>query len=395
MSGDSYTEVTSQSWFSRLGNAFKGIVAGIILIAIAFFLLFWNEGRAVKRYQTLKEGGGVVVSVSADTVDAANQGKLVHLTGKAETGEILEDSVFGISASAIKLKRNAEMYQWQQESKSEERKKLGGGTETVTTYSYNKVWSPDLISSGSFKESEGHQNPGQMPFQSEEQVAGHVTVGAFTLSPSLVGKINAYTPVTLSSEYVLPESLKDKAQLSSTTVYVGQDPANPRIGDVRVSFQEVRPMDISLVSSQVNDTFEPYHAKTGGSIELLQIGTHSAEGMFQQAQKSNTIMTWVLRVVGLALMFTGFRMVLAPLSVFADVVPIVGTIVGAGTGFIALLIAGVLSFLTIAIAWFVYRPVLSIILLAIAGALGAGIFVKLRKAPAVATPPPPPPGAGS
>ncbi|WP_339136467.1 MAG: hypothetical protein WGN25_01115 [Candidatus Electrothrix sp. GW3-4] len=58
MSDDSYTEVTNQSWFSRIGGAIKGIIFGFILFIIAFPLLFWNEGRAVKTYKTLKEGGG-------------------------------------------------------------------------------------------------------------------------------------------------------------------------------------------------------------------------------------------------------------------------------------------------------------------------------------------------
>ena len=36
----SYTEVTSTSWFSRLGNSFKGIGTGILLI-IAATVLLW------------------------------------------------------------------------------------------------------------------------------------------------------------------------------------------------------------------------------------------------------------------------------------------------------------------------------------------------------------------
>ena len=85
MSDDSFTEVTSKSWFSRLGKAFKGIIAGIILVVIAFPLLFWNEGRAVKRHKTLEEGGGAVISVSVDKVDSANQGRLVHMAGMTGT----------------------------------------------------------------------------------------------------------------------------------------------------------------------------------------------------------------------------------------------------------------------------------------------------------------------
>ena len=67
MSNDSYTEVSSQSWFGRIGNAFKGILVGLILVAIAFGLLFWNEGRAVKRYKTLKEGGGAFLYITGSS----------------------------------------------------------------------------------------------------------------------------------------------------------------------------------------------------------------------------------------------------------------------------------------------------------------------------------------
>ncbi len=396
MSNDSFTEVTSQSWFSRLGNAFKGIIVGIILVIIAIPLLFWNEGRAVKRYKTLKEGGGAVISVTADKVDAVNQGKLIHLTGMATTDETLADETFAVKSNAIKLRRVAEMYQWQQESTSEEKKKLGGGTETTTTYTYSKTWSDKLISSSQFKKPEGHQNPNQMEYQSAEMMAANVTVGAFTLSPSLVGMMRDYSPVPLSGDYTLPDSLKNKAQVNANTIYIGTHPGSPQIGDIRVSFQEVKPMTISLVASQVNNTFEPYHAKAGGTIELLHSGTHSAEAMFQQAQKSNTILTWILRGTGFVIMLIGFQLILAPLSVFADVLPILGSIVGAGTGLIAAMIAGIISCLTVAVAWIVYRPLIGIIMLVLSGGIGFFMFTRLKKAPAAqpvpaSTSPPPAP----
>jgi hypothetical protein len=385
MSNNNFTEVTSQSWFGRLGNAFKGIIVGMIMVTIAFPLLFWNEGRAVKRYKTLKEGSGAVVSIASDKIDAVNQGRLVHLTGKAVTQEILSDQIFGVNSQAIKLMRIAEMYQWQQETHSEEKKKLGGGTETTTTYTYNKIWTDKLISTDSFKKPEGHQNPTQMEFLSQEKVAGNVTVGAFTLSPSLVLKMTEYTPIILGPDYQLPEALAGQAQVVSDTIYLGYDPTTPQVGDMRISFREVIPMDISLVSTQVNDTFEPYRAKAGGTIELLEPGIHSADLMFQQAQKSNTILTWVLRGVGFIVMLIGLRLILAPLAVFADVLPILGSIVGMGTGLVAGLLAAILSSLTISIAWFVYRPVIGILMVAVAGGAGFFLFTRLKKTPAAKT----------
>jgi len=148
------------------------------------------------------------------------------------------------------------------------------------------------------------------------------------------------------------------------------------------------------VSRQVNATFEPYQTQAGGTIELLATGTHTAAAMFQQAQKSNTILTWALRGGGLFLMFFGLQLILGPLSVLADVVPLFGSIVGAGTGLIAALVAAVLSFCTIAVAWIVYRPLFGIILLVAAGGIGFLALSRMRKAPpAVAPVPPPPPPA--
>ena len=75
------------------------------------------------------------------------------------------------------------------------------------------------------------------------------------------------------------------------------------------------------------------------------------------------------------MMFFGLSMVFKPLSVLADVLPILGDLVEMGMGFVAGLIALVCSLITIAVAWIFFRPVLGIILLVIAGAL-IGLLIK-------------------
>ena len=384
MAADSFTEVSSQSWFSRLGGAFTGILIGLILFVVSFPLLFWNEGRAVKRYKTLKEGGGAVVSVAADRVEGANSGKLIHVTGKAETAATLSDSIFGVSANAIKLKRVVMMYQWEETQNKETRKKLGGGTETVTTYSYTKTWADSPISWASFGQPEGHENPGTMPYEPTTLVADTVTLGAFTLSPSLVGKISNFEALAVGGDTGLPQVIEESAMFHDGGFYIGANPASPAIGDVQVTFRVAKPTEVSVIASQVGESFEPYRAKVGGTIELLQTGIHSADAMIERAQQSNKILTWVLRVVGFVVMLLGLNMISKPLSVLADVLPFLGTIVGAGTGIIAFLIAACLSLITIAIAWIVYRPLIGIILLVAAVGLTLAIRGKLKSAKATA-----------
>ncbi len=114
MSDDSFSELTSESWFGRLGGAIKGVLIGIVLFVISFPILWWNEGRAVKTAKGLTEAGGSVVSVTADKLDAANDKKLVHMTALATTDETLQNSEFDVSVPAVRLRRKVEMYQWQQ-----------------------------------------------------------------------------------------------------------------------------------------------------------------------------------------------------------------------------------------------------------------------------------------
>lgn len=385
---DSFTETTSQGWFSRIIGSIKSVLFGLVLFLVSFPLLFWNEGRAVRTAKSLEEGAGVVVSVPADTVDAGKEGKLVHLSGQATTTEVLADGEFGVQVNAIKLIREVEMYQWDEDKKSETKKKLGGGEETVTTYSYSKEWSDQLIDSSDFKEPSGHENPSQFPVDAQEKTASKVTLGAFTLSEPIVSDLDQSETLAVDSA-TLPGAMKDQVKANGSGYYRGADPASPAVGDVRITFKVVKPAVISLVARQVRDTFESYQAQAGDTILLVKYGTLSAEAMFQAAQRENAILTWILRGLGWFLMFLGLTMVFRPIAVFGDVIPLFGTLLGAGIGVFAGLTSIVLSLVTIAVAWIFYRPLLAIALLVVAlGSLVLLVRLGLKKrqaaSPAVA-----------
>ena len=373
---DQFTEVTNQSWFGRIKDTFFGAIFGVLLLGIAVAVLFWNEGRTVRREQALKEGAGVVVSVEADKVDAANEGKLVHLSGLADTQETLSDPEFNVSVKAIRLKRTVEMYQWQEQSKSETKKKLGGGTETVTTYTYSKAWRDSLVNSGSFKNPEGHQNPAVMQYQSTSANASAVTLGAFRLSPALISAITSFA--ALPKDALPAPSGEIKAMPDG--YYIGADPNAPAIGDYKISYSVVMPTDVSVVAKQVKDTFEAYSAKSGDTIALLETGTHSAAEMFKTAQEENAMIKWALRVVGVIVMFIGCSMMVKPLSVLADVIPPLGSLVGFASGLAAFFVSATFSLMTISVAWIFYRPLLGIALLV--GAVASFIVAfKLKRKP--------------
>lgn len=384
------TETSSQSWFSRLGNSFKSIVTGLVLFLGAFPLLFWNEGRAVATAKALDEGASKTVSADCAALDKANEGKLVHVTGQAATSDVLTDPLFGVSATAIALSRSVEMYQWRENKEETTEKNLGGSETKKTTYTYDKVWFTSALDSSSYKEP-GHENPQQMPFDDKRFYAPSVKLGAFRLTSEQIHQIGNAQSYALPASTGVPASAEGRSlvrmengfYLSAPRTNVQARalsgvPATPEVGDVRVTYSVVLPHEISVVAVQKGDTFAAYTAANGHLVQLLDDGVHTAQEMFASAKRSNSMLTWILRVVGFLLMFIGLQTIFGPLSVLGDVVPFIGSLLGGATKFAAFLIALPCTLVTIGLAWFVYRPVYGIALLVAAGALIAFLFSRKR-----------------
>jgi hypothetical protein len=138
----------------------------------------------------------------------------------------------------------------------------------------------------------------------------------------------------------------------------------------------VTPHDISLIAVQKGDKFAAYIASNGNKILELRDGIHTADAMFAAAQASNRTLTWILRLVGFVCMYIGLSMVFRPLSVLGDVVPFIGNVIGMGTGILAFLLATPCTLVTIALAWIIYRPLLGILLLAVAA---GAIYMIIKK----------------
>ena len=479
-------EETTTSWGSRVGQSFKGILFGFVLIIASIALLFWNEGKTIKREKALTETGSVAVSVKSDSIDAANEDKVIHLSGDVTTDSILSDPDFNVNINALKLVRNVEMYQWKENQETKKERTSGGGEKEVTTYTYSKTWSPTLIDSSAFKEA-GHENPVAMPFVSEEFVAANANLGAFSLTSEQIenlgpeeeldvtaiadstteGTPTEGTPTEGTSTEGTPtegtptegtptegtsiEAAPETPELAPTTYQAAQtaekvaqdftvspaqeatptislssdpstanaqvstpatanqtistsnelslaatatpqkfvqsgkgyyfgDPSKVKIGDIRVSFKYVAtPAPTTFVAQQHGDQLISYQAATG-SVFLQSAGIKSLDSMIQSAQKQNKMMAWLLRAVGLFLIFAGIKAILAPLEVLADIIPFAASIVGLGTGLVALCGSLVIGLTTISIGWLFYRPLVAIPFLIIAvGALIAPFILRGKK----------------
>jgi hypothetical protein len=376
---DQFVESETVSLGGRLVTSIKGVLVGILLFLASFPLLFWNEGRAVKTARGLSEGKGTVVAASADKVDTANEGKLVHLSGKAQSDQVLADPQLGVKLAALRLSRRVQIFQWIEEKETHTEKKLGGSEEKITTYTYKRAWDEQLRDSGQFREQAGHENPASKEYESQAWQADPVKVGAFTLPQTMLSRLTAHDRVPVTAEVLarLPMDLRTRAVLAGDELYIGKDPATPTIGDLKVAFLALKPCDVSLVAQQVRDTLQPFATKAGTALSMIEPGIVSAAQMFTHEEQSNTRLTWILRLVGFLLMAIGIGAVFGPLRTVADVVPLIGSILGMGIALFAFFVALPLTLVTISVAWIAYRPLLGVALLA--GGVGVFVVAKLLR----------------
>lgn len=370
-----FTEITSTGWLGRIGNSIKGVLFGLVLVPIAGGVLVLNERNAVRDLRANAELASKVVSVANHAVDPANEGRLVHVNGPAQTGEVLQNEAFGIEARTIRVSWDASIYQWQETSKQKTRKKAGGGEETVTTYHYQQIWSPTTIDSSGFKEA-GHENRGERTLASGLREAQNVTLGAFALPSGLVAQIVSSERLPLNQ---VPPAMAQRGRLSGGVFYTG-DPTTPRIGDEKLEFSITKPGNVSVIAVQSGKSFTPFVTENGKTKFLLYEGLLSAAEVVQGEEQKAMLFRWVLRGVGVLVMFFGLSLLLKPLSVLADVVPFFGSLVGFVTGGVAFLASLAISLVIIALSWLAFRPVIAIPLLALAAAAVVCLIVLMARA---------------
>ena len=367
---DQFTETTRTSYGQNIGNSFKGILVGIVFIIGSIVLLWWNEGRSVEQATALAEMQENIITLPDTKYDIKNENKAVLLQGMVKPLSKVVDPEFGVTSEGLVLRKHVEMYQWKENSSSQTEEKLGGSTETVTTYSYVKEWSSWQIDSSSFKHPSNHQNP-MMTHKSETFVTD-AQLGDYHLDTNIVSRIGASK--TYNGLTTMPDIIGVATNYKSY-LYIGFSPQNPSVGDIKISYTYAPVSEYTFAAKSYNKTLAPYVTQNGKSFVFVRSGRVAAATIFQEELDANSVLTWILRGVGLLIMFIGFTMIMGPLATIAKVVPMFGSLVGGVTCIIAGVLTLILGSVVIALAWFGSRPLLSLSILAV----GVGVAVIMAK----------------
>lgn len=336
----------------------SGLFGGLVFLIIGISLLWWNEGKTVAKQSLILEAEKNLVQIKDAKVKDSNEDKLVAIYGKIDEESLgdLQDSEFGVTVKTAKLQRKVEMYQWAEECEEDENEK-----ETCT---YKKVWSTDIIDSSEFKEA-GHDNPMALIYENEEYLSDTVKVGDFVIPEDL--------KEDLSTKGIYKELNEEVAAAHDLTIqnnyYTNVKDNMPEIGNTRISFVYNNAKNLSAIGVQTGDTLMRYTAKKGETLLLLREGNLTGAEILNSMKKMNKFSKWAFRVVGLLLITSAISGLFAGINSIADKVPVLGSIVGGITGTISGLLGFAISLIVVAIAWFRFRPVLSIILLVIVVAI--------------------------
>jgi hypothetical protein len=200
---------------------------------------------------------GDVTSIKADHIDKSNEGKLVYVTGDTTT-DISTDPLFGLVVSnVLQLRRVVEKFEGQ-----------------------NKGWSNTAS-----------------PLKNNTFMPKSVKLGAFTLSSGLVNNMrhadnmphSQWLPMTKELFEQIPDNLSvqlgDKLHLNNGNYYVGQEPAKPQFGDLRLRFFVINVETVSVIAKQVGSDLVSYRTQSGHDIELLKSGVASMEEVISTHSK--------------------------------------------------------------------------------------------------------------
>ncbi|KAM9408528.1 transmembrane protein 43 [Pholidichthys leucotaenia] len=374
---DQHKRVTVKSnpgFLERLGETAGGTVVGVGLFFLSVYILFTNEGRALRTASSLDEGLSQVVSLGPyASLDLQNNNRLVHLSAQLQTSQPLHDPNYRVMVQAVKLKRQVEMYQWVEYSESRDYKE-GSETKTETTYTYNTEWKSELVNSRNFDKEIGHQNPSAMAVESVTVVAPEVRAGPFMLSKGLVEQINNFQTLSLRDFPVF--NLQPFLFIDDDYFYHTQNPRRPEVGDVRVKFSYaglsggnsgLGPVQtVSIIAMQRGEQLLPFKTKSGDVLEILYLEDLTAQEVFVKEHKLNNMKTWGLRAAGWALMFVSIQLTMRIIYTLVDWVPILRDLVSIGLKIFALCVSCSLSLIVIGVGWLFYRPLVAMALGALA-----------------------------
>lgn len=363
-----------QQYGSFRNSAFCDFL-GLALLVVAIPMVYWNEHFAVRTHSGLGEANASITEVSAVSISDENDGKIIHIAGRAHTQQTLHDSEFGIDYKGIRLQRHVEVYQW---FESVHRDRTSSSSSSSSRflrnrnhYQYERRWSTKLEDSSGFHDHDKRRNPRWMEVKPALQYAGDVRLGRFRLPRSLVTQIDASVPLPITKKKIT-RKLAKRATIRRngryTYAYIkgdGNRKDRLEVGDYRIWFTGTPPTSVSVVGKQNGETVSPYKTQSGSEILLLKNGIVDPAQILGSNDATQAGDIWAKRFVAACMMLIGCLFVLRPRKDKTDRARILKPLQYLNDFSSSVLVSSFCMLVVSGAAWIIDSPVIGIALFAV------------------------------
>lgn len=296
---------------------------GLLLVALGITFILAYQMYWARVVVPERSAMATAKPAAADKIDPRNENELVIVTGPLSGAENLTDPEFAIKTNALRLRRRVWMYQWQDmgvQSKSSYSTEDPNGNKTtyLKTESHNwvAVWSEKILrprnghNAGALVPvgphvdvkvaGTGHDNPSQMAVPSRDVDATRITLGAFSIAPELVKQIDNFKAIPVGANNLT----RRDATVFDNAIYIGANPNQPAIGDLKIRFESAPPATATVIAQQNGSNLAPYHISASANIATLKIGGSTATQMaaaYGKTESNQRMIVWAAAGVFIAL----------------------------------------------------------------------------------------------
>ncbi|WEN14636.1 TMEM43 family protein [Rhodanobacter sp. AS-Z3] len=263
-------------------------VSGAVLMLAGIGLMATTASRLQNYRVAANLHGGEVIDLGEDARPAAGQhGAMARVVAVPHVVEAPQDPDFNLRANTSVLVRHVEMFQWREI-------KVGDSVH------YELDWVDHLLDAGHFVDRKGHANPVGFPVSGKQFDAGLVQVGGFKLGPILLHGMPGTSRLTPDIT-ALPDNLAASFTRYQNYLVTSAKPGDPRLGDVRVSWDEVPLQQMTFVGRIDGDRLVAATDAADGKGYVVQLGNVPVLDIFPDLPvPPEFVWTWRLLSVVLA-----------------------------------------------------------------------------------------------
>lgn len=247
-------------------------------------------------------------------IDPANEGKLLFFDGWARVGDEPSDSLYGVGGHYLAVRRDVRYFQWVEHQEREEYRDADGArVKARIYYSYTREWGKDPVNSDQFHASAAvsRKNFVLVSVRSSSTAysrRAHIT--CYELHHELIDSAVAQPADSLA--FALSSDTFQRALDSTTrhgavtchlidnTLYYGNDPDYPQVGDVRVTFTLTPECHAWVMAQAHGSEVRPFKSSKDYWVTFCRFSCHQIdpENELSDEAHAQNILLWVLRVLG-------------------------------------------------------------------------------------------------